>query len=472
MNVYLTHRSLAGHMPFAGQSRRKLREATDISKWLGIAFIAAHVPLALAINQVPMLSTLHALLTLLVGLRFAISRGDIRKVAYIGAYITGAEVLWRMTGADILWEFGKYGTSLIFILALLRNGRFKMPLMPVLYFALLLPGIVPTIMNSFGLDAVRQTISFDLSGPFALMACAWFFSHITFTLPQFERVCFAIIAPSVAIGVVTLISTVTAENLVWGTQSNFTTSGGYGPNQVSGALGLGALMALLFLFKSRANLWSRIIMFVVMLFLAAQSALTFSRGGLYGAAGAAIIAILFLSREKRVRSNVLVVSAVTVLLATFVVLPRLDNYTGGALSHRFENTKTTGRTEIAESDLRMWDENPVFGVGVGMSYYRAGGWKVTHTEFTRLLAEHGTFGLAALILLLLAGLQSLRNAKPGGGKALSAAMITWSILFMLDKAMRLVAPSFTFGLAFATLQSGDENKRPAPRPNFAGGRGV
>jgi hypothetical protein len=104
----------------------------------------------------------------------------------------------------------------------------------------------------------------------------------------------------------------------------------------------------------------------------------------------------------------------------------------------------------------MWDENPIFGVGVGMSFYRAEGWKVTHTEFTRLLAEHGLFGFSALVLILLAGCLTVWRSKSLREKAVTASMIGWSLLFMLDKAMRLVAPSFAFGLAFANMQFENE----------------
>jgi len=245
----------------------------------------------------------------------------------------------------------------------------------------------------------------------------------------------------------------TAANLTWSTHSNFVSSGGYGPNQVSAALGLGTLVSLLFLLKSQSRTYLKIMAFGAMVFFAIQSAMTFSRGGLYGAAGAALVAIYYMSRDRQARLKVVFVGVVTVLLAAFVVLPSLESITGGKLSARFENTSTTGRSQIVESDLDLWAEHPIFGVGVGMSFYRESGWKDAHTEFTRLLAEHGSFGFLALVLLLVGGWQKLRAAETPKGRAIMAALVAWSLLFMLDKAMRLVAPSFTFGLAFATLEA-------------------
>ena len=64
---------------------------------------------------------------------------------------------------------------------------------------------------------------------------------------------------------------------------------------------------------------------------------------------------------------------------------------------------TTGREDIARADLEVWFDNPVLGVGPGVAKeYRAatfGRAAAAHTEFTRLLAEHGILGLVALIIL-------------------------------------------------------------------------
>lgn len=437
-----------------GESVAHEKKAARSSAVRGVIFVLAHIPLALAMRQYPQVATIHALGTLLVGMRWAITKGAERNTAYVAAYITGAEVLWRMTQADVVWEFGKYATSIILITSLLRNGRLRMPLLPVLYFALLTPAIVPTVMEDyFGIEQIRQFLSFHLSGPFALVVCAWFFSHVEFTLAQFERLLVTLIAPTLSIAFITLFSTMTAANLTWSTHSNFVSSGGYGPNQVSAALGLGTLVSLLFLLKSQSRTYLKIMAFGAMVFFAIQSAMTFSRGGLYGAAGAALVAIYYMSRDRQARLKVVFVGVVTVLLAAFVVLPSLESITGGKLSARFENTSTTGRSQIVESDLDLWAEHPIFGVGVGMSFYRESGWKDAHTEFTRLLAEHGSFGFLALVLLLVGGWQKLRAAETPKGRAIMAALVAWSLLFMLDKAMRLVAPSFTFGLAFATLEA-------------------
>jgi O-antigen ligase len=380
-----------------------------------------------------------------------------QRVAYVGAYIAGAEVLWRMSEAGVFWEMGKYATTAIFLVAIIRSGNWKAPGLPLLYFALLLPSVAITLMKEGPVDA-RLLISGNMSGPLALMMSAWFFSRVTLSTSQLRTLFLALIGPTIGVATIAASSTITTSDIAFGNESNFVTSGGFGPNQVSAALGLGALLALLCVLTDKRKWTFRVLMLGVTLWLATQSALTFSRGGLYTAAGAAVLGILYLSRDARARIKIVLVAAVLFVVVSYVVLPRLDAFTGGALSARFENTDSTGRNTIAQADLQIWAQNPVFGIGPGESkmehaqYYRR---IATHTEYTRLLAEHGLLGLAAGLLLLIMAAQRfgyIGRMRDVRAKAMIAPMAVFALLYMVDKAMRLVAPSFTFGLCFITLR--------------------
>ena len=74
-----------------------------------------------------------------------------------------------------------------------------------------------------------------------------------------------------------------------------------------------------------------------------------------------------------------------------------------------------------------------------------------HTEFSRMVAEHGIFGFLAFLLLLLAGFQNLRRAHDPKAKAMAAALTCWGFGFMLVTAMRLVAPAVIIGLGSMLL---------------------
>jgi hypothetical protein len=404
-------------------------------------------------ERVPLVATLHAAVISIVGLRWAVSRANVHRIVYVGAYIATAEAMWRMTNGFVPWEFGKYASAGVFLVAILYHGRPRVPRLALLYFVLLLPAIVQPAINEYlVVDYLRQMLSFNLSGPFALMVCTWFFTYVRLTSGQLERMFFAALGPAMGIAVITVYTTATAEEMKWGTESNVIASGGYGPNQVSAALGLGALMAFMLLVRGKLSTWMKVAIFILMAFIATQSALTFSRGGLIGAAGAAAVGLFFMSSDRRTRLRIVVLIPLIFVVANFIIVPQLKRITGGAIAERFQEFNTTGRTEIALSDLSIWQENVVFGAGVGMSLFRKDGWKAAHTEFTRLLAEHGLFGLAAIIVLFTMSWRRLKETRSPKEKGFTAIMFTWSFLFMLDKAMRLVAPCFAFGLAFAVHQ--------------------
>jgi O-antigen ligase len=447
--------------PAVPEARTKKPSKSSSQKLKKLAiplFLAAHIPLALLMDRSSAIGSLHALATVGVGLWWAIrARRPMERVAYVGAYITGAEVLWRMSEAGVFWEMGKYATTAIFLVTIIRSGNWKAPGLPLLYFALLLPSVAVTLMKEGPVDA-KLLISGNMSGPLALMMSAWFFSRVTLSTKQLRTLFVAVIGPTIGVATIAASSTISTSDIAFGNESNFVTSGGFGPNQVSAALALGALLALLCALTDKGKWTFRALMLFVTLWLATQSALTFSRGGLYTAAGGAVLGILYLSREARARIKIVVIAALLFLVVSYVVLPRLDAFTGGALSARFENTNSTGRNTIAQADLQIWAENPVFGVGPGESkmehaqYYRR---IATHTEYTRLLAEHGLFGIAAGLLLFIMAAQRfgyigrMRDVK---AKAMIAPMAVWALLYMVDKAMRLVAPSFAFGLCFVTLR--------------------
>jgi O-antigen ligase len=137
----------------------------------------------------------------------------------------------------------------------------------------------------------------------------------------------------------------------------------------------------------------------------------------------------------------------------------LDRFTQGALAARYKNTQLTNRDHLAAADLEIWLENPVLGVGTGQAAFHRGQildveMVASHTEFARLLAEHGIFGIAAGLLLFFMAWSNLRRARSVAAKATVAAALAWAFLFMAGSGMRLVAPSFMFGLSFATFLTG------------------
>jgi len=120
-------------------------------------------------------------------------------------------------------------------------------------------------------------------------------------------------------------------------------------------------------------------------------------------------------------------------------------------------------------------DNPMFGVGLGLAYdYRERylGYKaMTHTEFSRLLSEHGVFGAVALLSLIGMSLVNLKRQPSNVGRALVIGASAWSVMYMLNAGMRLGAPAFIWSLTFVTLASSLPRRiprRPPARPKGVG----
>jgi O-antigen ligase len=411
-------------------------------------YLVLHVPLGLIMSRFSLIATAHALLTIGLGLMWAV-RGRTEHAMYAAAYIAGAEVLWRMSGANVFWEMGKFAVIGIFVLTLLQNRRFYMPVLPVFYFVLLLPSALITL-DALPLDEARQQISFTLSGPLSLMVCVAVFSQVRFTRAQLQQMYLFVAAPVLGILAIAMFSTIMVDAIRFTDESNFVTSGGFGPNQVSAALSAGALMVFFYWLSMRDNKRYQYLFIGLMLVLVVQSVLTFSRGGLYLIAGSVLTALFFLVRERTARLRVLVFSGILVFVSWLFLIPWLNDFTQGQIISRFQYSSMTGRDLIIQSDIQIWKDNPLSGVGPGMSaplhaltFISA----ASHTEFTRMVAEHGMLGLISLILLVVMVVRGFFDANGSRNRAIVSALLVWVLLYMFANAMRLVMPGFFFGLA-------------------------
>lgn len=420
-----------------------------------LIFVLVHVPLGLLLYRFSFLALLHPILTFCVGLYWAARpKEPLVKVAWVTAYIVGSEVLWRMSGSSIYWEFGKYSIAAIMLVALVRRQRWKIPVFPLFYFAFLIPS---TLLTIYLLDfsSARGKISFNMSGPLLILASSWFFSQLKISRERLKQFFFILSVPILSVAFTTLFHTVSQQDLIFLNDSMAVTSGGFGPNQVSSILGLGVFVCLssLILFKSSAR--ETVYLGALALFFAASSVITFSRGGIYNAMGGFFILLCFQAGNiGKVAKNVLITGGVVIIFLV-LLFPYLNDFTGGALETRFTDRSPSKRTDIAFSDLKLFAENPILGTGVGLSYaarerflkFKA----ASHTEFTRIISEHGLFGIFALLALAMGSLQRFWTQRNSFGRALVSGAVVWSSLFMLNAGMRLAAPSVFWGLCFVTI---------------------
>jgi len=165
----------------------------------------------------------------------------------------------------------------------------------------------------------------------------------------------------------------------------------------------------------------------------------------------------------------LVLGLILAGVSALVIAPRLDALTGGALTTRYSRTDLSGREDLMKGDSLVFLAHPGLGVGVGLARQArremVGKSAKSHTEFTRLLSEHGILGLAALGLLLTMGIRAVALQTPGWPRAFSAALVVFALIFMSGSGMRMAIPSFLLGLAAVRIDLSQLSRMSQPRAN-------
>ena len=427
-----------------------------------VALVVGHMVLAVLMRQHALLATAHAVIALGAAVWVAAVTPWVEHIAGAAAYITGAELLWRITNAQVFHEVGKYGVILVLGIGLLRLGGSRRVAMPLLYLAVLLPSAILTI-EQFGLARAREELSFNLSGPAALAVAVLFFSRFRIGPAALRRLLWTLLAPIAGITAVAAYGTLTAGKVVFTGASNFTTSAGFGPNQVSAVLGLGALLAVVIAVGDPVK-GRRAVAGILALWMLVQSVLTFSRGGLVNVVVAFALAVAYSLRQPRRTAGFVAPVLVVLMVSGLVVYPRLVAYTGGVLETRFTDFTLDERAHLLEADLQAFRDHPAFGVGPGVGkLYRQlpdGRGISAHTEFTRLLAEHGAAGVVAIGILLAIVLGSYRRAVTPVNRIWVLLLAGWTLSEMTHGAMRFAAISLMFGMMTITLVDD-----PRPRPD-------
>lgn len=425
-------------------------------------------------RHLPVLGSLHGLGVLLAGLIWVVRSRRPLNAALVVAYISGAELLWRISRGSITWEFGKEAVILICLTGIMRYPRVTgAGRLMGLYFLALLPALLLGDLSNF--NVLKDNIAGNLLGPASLAIAGIYFSGLRITLSEFKELLLAFLLPFCSVSALLLFSTASAVNINFSDNSNFATSGGFGPVQVSSGLAAGCLLAYLFSRLPNLGRLTRLVAILVGMLWLGQTMLTFSRSGVYIFFGSVLPSIPFLMTEKLYRRRLLE-AAVVYAVCVSIMVPFLLNFTGGALKDRLSDTRTTGRADMALAEWGAFIGNPIIGLGLGgageiRSQVR-GSETSSHTELTRLLVEHGLLGVFALLVLVGVPLAQLRRNRAPLARALILSATIYSLLFMATCGMRLVVVSFIYGLTLMnwTPESVSYNRTLRRRPAFSSRR--
>ena len=423
-----------------------------------------HAVIALAVFAIPLLSKLYALFIPIAGFFIVYrTKNANNEVLYIAAYLVGVEVFLRMTGGNFNNEFIKVNVIFFMLLGMIYSNFSTNAFIYWFFLILLIPGILitSTVFNP-AID-IKKSLVFNLSGPVCLGISSIYMFKRRILFSDLQNVVVAMGLPIVSTTVYLFLFNPSVRDVVTGTQSNFETSGGFGPNQVSTALGLG-----MFVFFTQLVLFSKSKMTIVinsflLLFITYRGIVTFSRGGIITAV-VMIVCLLFLLyrfSNAKGKSKFVVVFILTGLMAVGV-WTYSSFQTKGLIEKRYANQdargrekkdRLGGREQIMNEEVELFFKNPLLGVGAGMGKQirkeTFGEEVASHNEITRMFSAHGSFGIFGLLILVVTPFVLYINNRQ---HLYFLSFFVFWLLTINHAAMRTAAPAFVYALSLLLVQ--------------------
>jgi hypothetical protein len=432
--------------------------------------ILFHIFIGFLIYIFPFTSKIYGYSILIFGVYYIVkTQNKNNEALVVAAYVVGSEVLLRMTGGNVTYEFSKYGVMIFILFGMYYSGFSKGATPYWIFLLLLVPSVV---LSTFMLDLdtnIRKAIAFNISGPVCLGIASLYTFRKKVTLRQMNTVLLSMGLPIITCTVYLIFYTPNIKDVVTGTQSNFETSGGFGPNQVATFLGLG-----MFIFFSRIILESKskflvLINLIVAFNISYRGMITFSRGGMITGFLMIVLLLLFLYLKSNYYGKVKLNYIIVIILISMAVIWGYSSIqTGGLINKRYANqdalgkvkeSQLTGREDIARNEVDIFLKNPIFGVGVGkgpeVRKAETGIFIVSHDEITRMLAEHGSLGALGLLILFFTPLVLYLENK---FNMFLLCFVAFWFLTINHAAMRTAVPAFVYSLSLLNVQLGTNRK--------------
>lgn len=426
--------------------------------------VIIHALIGLAIFAVPFLSKIYSIIIPIVGFALVVkNKNKNNEVLLVAAYLVGVEVLLRMTAGNFNNEYIKVNVLVFMLIGMSYSNFSSKSFIYALFLVLLIPGVLMAVAVVDLSTNIKKALVFNLSGPVCLAICAIYMFKRSVTFLELQNIVIAMGFPIIATTIYLFLYNPSVMNVVRGTQSNFETSGGFGPNQVSTALGLG-----IFVFFTQLILFSKskkeIILNVILLVLISyRGIVTFSRGGIITAVVMIIclLSLMYYFSNERGKSKFVLVFTLTGLMG-IAVWTYSSLQTNGLINKRYANQdaigrekrdRLGGREKIMDTELKLFIDNPVFGVGAGMGkQIRKEVFNMeaaSHSEITRMLSEHGLFGVLGLLIL---GLTPLMIYIDNKQHLYFLSFYLFWLLTINHAAMRTAAPAFVYALSLLSVK--------------------
>jgi len=441
--------------------KEKLKKPTDLPYLNQVIF---HAAIGFAIFTFRPLSLIYSFgILIFFILKIIRNPNNPLIILQAAAYIMAAEVFLRMTGGFILYETGKYAVILFMLFGLYFHDFKRSANIYIIFLLLLIPGVLVTFFDISYETNFRKTILFNLSGPLSLFASAMFCYQREIKLSQYLRILDIMVLPIIAMATYLLFYSPDLQDVVTNADASRGASGGFGPNQVSTALGLGMFCLFVRLFLPFKNRLLQLVMYGILAFISLRALATLSRGGVFTAVIMSLFFMISFFRyatpnakaKGAIKVIAIGIGAIAIWSISLIATNNMvfNKYTGRNASGVKHDNISTGRLEIALTDYEAFEQNPVLGIGVGMGkFFRAEVEDIkaaSHNEVFRLISEHGFLGILSLILLI--SIPAINFLTDNRNIFIIPLTLFW-FLTINHSAMRIAAPGFIYGLALLKVK--------------------
>ena len=353
--------------------------------------------------------------------------GKIYQIWYCIAVSPQLEILTKISqNKKMPDEIAKYYLYIVIVMLYIslfdKRNKYLMPKHRLGIF--LLGAIAPSLIYAaiYAQFDIKFWI-FNISGIVQLAILLLFAARERWSEEEFYKLAKFTVLLSPSILVYLSLKTPKFSEISFETTANFATTGSFGPNQVSTALGASLFVIAILLILNKKAFNYVLVNLVLIGLLLFRGLITFSRGGVVVSILAVVLSIvIYAVKDRKTFRNYFAISLASVFFLSGIFFV-VNKMTHSALLQRYQG--------IAYTDIGIFVDHLVFGVGPGEArYYRKayGGFDIiAHTEYTRLLSEHGLGGLAVVLLLTFFPVAWVRKIKDRKIKAVCAGMFLLAV---------------------------------------------
>ena len=174
-----------------------------------------------------------------------------------------------------------------------------------------------------------------------------------------------------------------------------------------------------------------------------------------------LLFFLYKNSNARGRSKFVLVFVMTGIMAAGI-WTYSSMQTNGLIEKRYANQdargrqkkdRLGGREQIMDSEIKLFLNEPILGVGAGMGKLRRAEFNgedaASHNEVTRMLSEHGLFGIIAFLILFITPFILYINNKQ---HLYFLSFFAFWLLTINHAAMRTATPAFVYALCLLSVQ--------------------